>query len=1116
MTDRSSATARSCLAGRCARHGLLTIGLLLIAGTALGDPEPELRSRAQGLLRDTVAQTLRGEALDDAEAKLAEALHIFRDLGDLRGEAETERSLGALLANQQSYGRARGHLQRSAELWHQQGNRFGAWFSLFSLGEASRFSGFCPDALAAFDKADRVLEEISADPSEPIDLDALAGLSGGLGMPGLADMPAPMVALARPFLIASVRAQTLLGRAGCLADLGSYKDALAALDKVERLPAAVDWVVAKVQRAKAEIHLARGAGEEAAAAFEEAIHKAREAIKETERTLSRFGQSVELPPAVRADELLALEGLASAQRALGKGREALATLQTGLVLERMVGNPTLRARLLGRFGVLLLDQGRPAAARQRFEQGLALAREQGARDAEAMLLGFLAELEALAGSYGQALAWHFEALDVVHSMGHRAQEAQMLLQIAWTEVRLRQLRSAYGRFEQALAIARELDSPDLELEALLGAAGIGDELESGRGIDLVLQALELAASKVMPRFQAEALTLLGWMQIRAGKTAEALASFEQARGLGRWLDLPLIEGGADLGVGLALHRLARGEEAAVAVGRATFLLASAGNQSEVVLAELALGVMHRQTGDEESAIEAWSEVAERLDARLGMVPSSELSASFAGLLPTSVHAALVDLHSARGDVDAAFLHAERSRSRALLGRLGGAWTVRALGGETALGAWARDAAERVEQTERLLEQANKEHFGQPSPRSQQLARELGEQRETLRQAKVELVLRQPEVASLATVDAVDLAAVRDEILRSGQTLVAYYVLADRVVAWVVDRDRAKMLSLDERRDELESNVRELRASVASRHERGPLLAMLYDQLIAPLRPHIRHRDVVLVPHGVLHGVPFAALWHENSGRYLAEELTLTYAPSASSLRFLAGKGSNRSGRALVLGSPDGSLPQAREEAQTIARLYGVVPLLGPEASEARLRSELKAGVDLVHLAAHAEWNDQNPPHSRLLLAPGGGEDGALEVHEVLAELDLRGVGLVVLSACATASAQGRSAPGDAGDELVGLSRAFIAAGSQAVVATAWKIDDRSSRFLMETFHGHLQAGLAAADALREAQVTTRYQEGWSAPYFWAAFALYGDGRTILDFRATLDSSTYTAEKGIGQ
>lgn len=124
----------------------------------------------------------------------------------------------------------------------------------------------------------------------------------------------------------------------------------------------------------------------------------------------------------------------------------------------------------------------------------------------------------------------------------------------------------------------------------------------------------------------------------------------------------------------------------------------------------------------------------------------------------------------------------------------------------------------------------------------------------------------------------------------------------------------------------------------------------------------------------------------------------------------------------------------------------------------------------------------------MLLAPDAEEkhDGYLEVHEVY-NLDLHSADLVVLSACQTNLGE-RSA----GDEIIGLNRTFIYAGTPSVLATLWSVEDAATKDLMVAFYSYLNEGYAKGEALRQAQMDVLRNPETAHPYYWAGFVLTGD------------------------
>jgi CHAT domain-containing protein len=290
------------------------------------------------------------------------------------------------------------------------------------------------------------------------------------------------------------------------------------------------------------------------------------------------------------------------------------------------------------------------------------------------------------------------------------------------------------------------------------------------------------------------------------------------------------------------------------------------------------------------------------------------------------------------------------------------------------------------------------------------------------------------------------------------------------------------------RSALLADVQAFRAAIADRAALPDVEARartLYDTLVAKALPAVHGDRLLIVPHDVLHYLPFAAL-RDAGGHWLVERYTLTTLPSASVLKYLGDKGAAAGASTLAIGNPDIGpgleLRFAEREARLVAadRGPGATVLVRGEATEARAKSLLgSAGV--VHFATHGDLDENDPLASALLLAPGGGEDGRLEVREVLG-LDMH-ARLVVLSACETGLGKLSR-----GDELVGLQRAFLYAGTPAVVTTLWKVDDRASYELVRVFYERLAAA-DSAPALRQAQLEV--MKTYAHPFAWAAFVLTG-------------------------
>jgi CHAT domain-containing protein len=147
---------------------------------------------------------------------------------------------------------------------------------------------------------------------------------------------------------------------------------------------------------------------------------------------------------------------------------------------------------------------------------------------------------------------------------------------------------------------------------------------------------------------------------------------------------------------------------------------------------------------------------------------------------------------------------------------------------------------------------------------------------------------------------------------------------------------------------------------------------------------------------------------------------------------------------------------------------------------------------VLHFATHGLINDARPELSGLVLSlfdeAGRPRDGFLRLADIY-NLDLP-ADLVVLSACRTAI--GKNVRGEG---LVGLSRAFMYAGSARILSSLWTVDDAATAELMAEFYRILfSQGLTPAQALRGAQLYMQKQPRWRHPYYWAAFGLQGEWR----------------------
>jgi CHAT domain-containing protein len=338
----------------------------------------------------------------------------------------------------------------------------------------------------------------------------------------------------------------------------------------------------------------------------------------------------------------------------------------------------------------------------------------------------------------------------------------------------------------------------------------------------------------------------------------------------------------------------------------------------------------------------------------------------------------------------------------------------------------------------------------------------------------------PAIKSLETIRA---------SLPADAALIEYFSLRDQFLAAVVTHEDLKIVPLTPvsrvinllRMLHFQISKFKLGVEYTQTFEKSMLcvaqahLRQLYEEVLAPVRAHLTARHLIIVPHGVLHYLPFHSLLDENA--YLIDSFTISYVPSASILVHCEKRPAHRGGPSLVMGVPDARAPRILEEVRAVAEIIpGAELLVGAEANQRALAQQ---GLQsrLIHIATHGKFRQDNPMFSAIRLG-----DAYLNLYD-LYQLKLNAE-LVTLSGCATGMNVITS-----GDELLGLIRGLLYAGAHSLLLTLWDVHDQSTADFMASFYRRLQATGSKASALQGAMIELR--DRYPHPYHWAPFVLLG-------------------------
>jgi CHAT domain-containing protein/tetratricopeptide (TPR) repeat protein len=782
-------------------------------------------------------------------------------------------------------------------------------------------------------------------------------------------------------------------------------------------------------------------------------------------------------------------------------------IQQGLMLARQSADTRVQGNLLHVWGDKLFVAGAFAAAGERYEQALRLLEQSQARLDVARVLTSLGRMNRAHGHPNRALECYRRALVIQEDVGDRQGAIQSINAIGVMYQSLGQPAKAVRQFELGLALAHQTGSPGMVafLRGNLADAFI-DINQPARGAEIL----------------------------------DDLLGGDDRRDLHQHWHLML---------SVALARMGQPSRAVEAADRAVVLAREARNVDLLPRALNQRARMRRAVGQIDDALaDAHEALATIEQLRVKLVPLDFMKAGFGDHWQESFTLTIGMLQE-QGLHREALEVAEQARARAFLDLLA-TREVETKPSHRAEVLALRDLQKQLEAGDLKADAAQENPVDPIAPKGGDSGRAF--LRDRWRRAD-------PELRSFVSATPVSATEIAATAARLHSTVLSYWVDEGSVLIWVVRADGdVGSARVAVTRERLQTLVRRTLAGMGRNRDRGQepadatedsdadeveggetwlprvrgeeLLSLgsahvaacreLYQLLIQPVRPLLpseRGTLLTIVPHGPLFLLSFAAL-QDARGRYLVEDHALHYAPAGAVLQFTERKKQQASGRRprfLLVADPTllptldhqrplSPLPGSRREVGAVAALLSprsVTLLAGADAREETVRQSLGTAT-VIHFATHGLVRNDRPLDSFLALgrsAPDATRDGRLSVREIYS-LELH-ADLVVLSACRTGVGK------VSGDGIMGLTRAFVYAGTPSIVSSLWDVADEPAAFLLPEFYRSLQrhsdksralrtAQLSLLRALRAGQVTVATAGGRVAlpehPALWASFVLIGE------------------------
>ncbi|MBI1796973.1 MAG: CHAT domain-containing protein [Candidatus Eisenbacteria bacterium] len=823
--------------------------------------------------------------------------------------------------------------------------------------------------------------------------------------------------------------------------------------------------------------------------------------------------------------------------------------RSALEARRAIGDLRMVGNALNMLGAVGLRTRRYDDA-WRFAGEARRVREQtGETAALGATLGILALIAAAEGRADTAEVYYRAALTLTVAQGDSARASDVLINYAQFLAHGSDPARADPLLERALVIAREQHDPSSQAYIV---AALGDRLRQGGHYAEALERLETARALALAARNVPALRMalinIGHTEIDLGDGAAARPPLERGLALAESLTDRFDQSGALTNLSIAATLEGDPGAAERFARRALDAALAAGDSSRVDAVAATLGSMAVDRGDFATA-ESWFERA----AAAGRGEESRAT----DLHNLGVVRALTGrLDDAERDFEEELAIASR------IGYRGAEWNALLSLGDVAERRGQIAAALAFDRRAATTIEGLRADQGAERPSVRLLARRLFAF-EALIHLLTRLEPAHPESAWAAEafqwserararafldlvaaaggeaqrVQPLTLAAAQGLLRPRHEAMLVYSVGDSSTSLWVLTPRAWKHFALPPRKA-LRTRVELLRRGLAdpatadakSTHAAS---RALFTTLVAPALPMLEGVDhVIVAPDGLLALVPFEALLTRDvdrdgaapKGAYLVERWAVSYTPSATALATRVGAAAGAAGAdanaggIVAVGDPalapdstvgaataDGSaparpalapLPNTLAEVALLRALAAKRPittLTGRDATRERwlALAELPRAA-LIHVATHGEANEIEPERSGLWFAAQGSAPGFVSVGDILG-LKLR-ASLVTLSACETGL--GRL---EDGEGVIGLTRAFLAAGSRSVMVSLWKVNDRSTALLMERFYrGLLAGGAPGATALAEAKRALLANAETRSPFYWAPFVIVGSAGKLAE------------------
>jgi CHAT domain-containing protein/predicted negative regulator of RcsB-dependent stress response len=819
----------------------------------------------------------------------------------------------------------------------------------------------------------------------------------------------------------------------------------------------------------------------------------------------------------------------------GKNSKALEHYDRAMNVFKRIGNTYAQGVVHLYKGIVYFNIGNNSEALENYDNAMTFFEKEKSFHSQAHIYLKKGNIYFRIGNNLKSLEMYNNALNFFEKTGSLSGQANVYLDMGEIYIRTGENSKALDIYDKALIIYKKIKEPGGQGNVYLSKGDVFLMIgKNSKALEMYDKALTLYNKSKEPISLGNAFRRKGYIYFLNGDNLKALETYDKAMAFYKKAEEPVGQGNVLKGKGEIYFSGGNYSKALEMYETALALYKKSGAILPLSNTLYKKAKILEQQGKKDEALEYFEGSISHLD-------KIRIQTAFSGMKKTFMEKVYDQYEETTAFMlknkyyERGFTYVESMKSRVFLDRLAEGLVTLDKGITPELKQKSGNLVSRLS----ILSKEMNEAAGKNNEKK---LKELKDQYQNVQNEFEELLIKirlnNPLYASVRYPEPITVQELQKNVLEKEDLLVRYFISRDNVYVFLIPKKDFNVITLDVKEKDINKIVSEYLFSIEAKNSRKVMKygRQLYRQLVKPLESFIKDRkEIIIIPDGPLAKIPFESLVIDNKmsrkAVYLLEKYRVKYIQSTSILAILRKHYQRDSATKHFIGFGDPvydynnfelektevgtpttlnqdaisgihrsryereggiftRLKSSGDEVNVISNLFKkqskkCAVHLRQDANEANAKSPNIKEFDYIHFACHAVLGDgfQSLVLSQL---PKSAEDGYFTLNEIM-NCDYNAK-LVVLSACQTGKGKMEK-----GEGVTGLTQAVMYAGTPAVVASLWNVEDISTKELMVKFYKFMLEGdLDKADSLRKAKLDLIKSKKYSSPFFWSAFVMYGE------------------------